>query len=96
MHGLTREACDEDLKAQRAIERVIQIIGDAVNKLSAELLANNPDIEWRKIYAARNIVVHHYWGVDHDVLWDVVETKLGELDAKVSDLLTQANPEATG
>lgn len=93
--GLDRESYGRDIKAQRAIEREIQIIGDAVNKLSPELVASHSEIEWRKIYAARNVVVHHYWGVDQDVLWDVIETKLDALDATVTELLAQAGPEAT-
>lgn len=74
---------------QRAIERELQIIGDAVHKLSPELQAAHPDVEWHKIYAARNIVVHFYWGVDQDVLWDVVQTKLDPLYAKVTTLVGQ-------
>ncbi len=50
--GLDREAYGEGIKAQRAVEREFQIIGDAVNKLSADLVASHPDVEWRKIYTA--------------------------------------------
>lgn len=85
--GMDRAAYGADIKAQRAVERDIQIIGDAVHKLSAELTTSNPDVEWAKIYAARNVVVHFYWGVDQNILWDVVQTKLDPLHAKVVQLL---------
>jgi uncharacterized protein with HEPN domain len=75
--GLDREAYENDVKAQRALERELQIIGDAVHRLSPEFVAQHLDVEWRKIYAARNVVVHHYWGVDQDILWDIVENKFG-------------------
>ena len=92
MTGLDQDAYKKDVKTQRAVERELQIIGDAVHKLSDELVQGHPDIEWRKIYAARNVVVHFYWGVDQDILWDVVTTKLDPLYAKVNELLAKEAP----
>ena len=85
--GLDRAAYDADIRVQRAVERELQIIGDAVHKLSIALTSAHPDIEWEKIYAARNVVVHFYWGVDQNILWDVVQTKLQPLHAKIDQLL---------
>ena len=85
--GVDRAQYLADIRIQRALEREIQIIGDAVHKLSPELVDAHPDIDWKRIYAARNVVVHAYWGVDQEILWDVVETKLEPLYAKVTELL---------
>lgn len=90
--GLNRETYGQDVKAQRAVERELQIIGDAVHKLSEDLVAAHPDVDWKKIYTARNVVVHFYWGVDQDILWDVVQTKLDVLYAKVVEILAAEEP----
>lgn len=87
------EAYSRDIKAQRAVERELQIIGDAAHKLSDELVQAHPEIEWKKIYAARNVVVHMYWGVDQDILWDVVQTKLDPLQTTVRELLAREEPQ---
>ena len=86
--GMDSAAYLADRVKQRAVEREVQIIGDAVHKLSLGLTAAHPEIEWERIYSARNVVVHMYWGVDQDLLWQIVETKLDPLYAKVSELLT--------
>lgn len=91
--GMDREAYGRDVKAQRAVERGLQIIGDAVHKLSDELVHAHPEIEWKKIYAARNVVVHMYWGVDQDILWDVVQTELDPLQTTVRELLASEEPQ---
>lgn len=92
VRGLDRETYGQDVKAQRAVERELQIVGDAVHKLSEGLIAAHPDVEWKKIYAARNVVVHFYWGVDQDILWDVVQTNLDPLHAKVVEILATEEP----
>lgn len=85
--GLDRATYLADVRTQRALEREIQIIGDAVHKLSSDLRAAHPDVEWDRIYAARNVVVHAYWGVDQDILWNIVEAKLDGLYARVVQIL---------
>lgn len=72
---------DADLlkMAEDAIERNLQIIGEAVNHLPAEITDAHPEIAWPQIRGFRNILVHHYFGVDVDVVREVVETHLRPL-----------------
>ena len=61
---MDRDAYEADTKTQRAVERNLQIVGDAAHKLSNALKQANADIPWDGIYAARNAVVHVYFGVN--------------------------------
>jgi uncharacterized protein with HEPN domain len=65
--------------AEDAIERNLQIIGEAANHLSAEITEAHPTIGWPQIRGFRNILVHQYFGVDAAVVREVVETHLPPL-----------------
>lgn len=72
---------DPDLiaMAQDAIERNLQIIGEAVNHLPESVTAAHPEIPWPQIRGFRNILVHQYFGVDIDIVRDVVQNHLPPL-----------------
>ncbi|MDN6555533.1 DUF86 domain-containing protein [Acidipropionibacterium acidipropionici] len=65
--------------AEDAIERNLQIIGEAAKYLPEELTGAHPEIAWPQIRGFRNILVHRYFGVDPDIVRDVVETHLPPL-----------------
>lgn len=65
--------------AQDAIERNLQIIGEAANHLPAAITAAHPEIAWPQIRGFRNILVHQYFGIDIEVVRDVVDTHLPPL-----------------
>jgi uncharacterized protein with HEPN domain len=62
----------EDLRTQDAIIRNLQVMGEAVKKVSAETRQAHPDVPWRDIAGMRDRVVHDYFGVSLDIVWDVV------------------------
>lgn len=76
--ALTDDARDAEM-AEDAIERNLQIIGEAVNHLPEEITGAHPEIAWPQIRGFRNILVHQYFGVDVDVVRDVVEAHLPPL-----------------
>ncbi len=65
--------------AEDVIERNLQIIGEAVNHLPDTIIGAHPEIAWPQIRGFRNILVHQYFGVDFDIVRDVVETHLPPL-----------------
>jgi len=67
--------------------RQLGVIGEASNRLSNELKATKPEIDWRKIVRLRNIVIHQYFGVDQEIIWDVIQQKLTELKNGVAMML---------
>lgn len=69
--------------------RNLEVIGEAVKRLPEQLRARRPDIEWQKIGALRDILIHQYFGVDVEILWDIVQNKLSPLGQAVEGLLRE-------
>ena len=72
----------------RAIVRSLEIIGEAATKVSDEFKAAYPYIEWKKMAGTRNRLIHDYFGVDYDIVWNIIQTpKLPDLQENISDIL---------
>ena len=81
-------AFQKDIKTKRAIERNIEIIGEAMSRI----LKKEPDFQItnaRKIVATRNRVIHGYDSVSEDVIWAIVVQELPKLDKEIDELLKQ-------
>ncbi len=71
--------------AEDAIERNLQIIGEAVNHLPGDITDAHPEVPWPQIRGFRNVLVHRYFGVNVDIILDVVETHLPPLAEALED-----------
>jgi len=69
-----------------AVIRNLEIIGESCRALSEEIRAKYPEVEWRKIVGLRNILIHQYFGVDLELVWDIVKNKLPELKIKIKEI----------
>ena len=87
--GREREDLDSDFVLAAALERLIEVIGEAANKISEETKALAPDLPWHEVIGMRNRLVHGYASVDHDIVWDVVTGDLAPLIAEVRQLLSE-------
>lgn len=81
-----------DRKLQLAVERAIEIIGEAARLLSPEFKAGHPHIPWLQIIAQRNVVAHDYGEIKQDRIWRVATTRIPELIAQLQPLLPPTDP----
>ena len=72
---------------QDAVLRNLQVIAESTQRLSQAVKATQPDIEWQKIAAFRNIVVHDYLGIDLETVWDITQRDVPELKNSVEAML---------
>ncbi len=68
--------------------RNLEIMGEAVKGLSQATRDSHPEVPWKKITATRDRVIHGYFGVDLDIVWEIVEKELPALREKIVSLPT--------
>ncbi len=71
----------------RAFSRSIEIIGEAVKNLSPSFRSAHSDIDWKKISGMRDRVIHQYFSVDYDLIWDAVNHKLPDIRKRIKGIL---------
>lgn len=69
----------DDRKTVDAVLHNLTIIGEAATKLLSDVKNTMTEIEWRKIIGLRDIVVHEYFGIDDQIVWDIITNKLAPL-----------------
>ena len=70
-----------------AVVRNLEIIGEAAKHVPANAREQMPDISWKKIAGLRNILIHEYFGVDNEIIWDVVVNQLPRLKSAIAQYL---------
>ena len=85
--GRTRADINDDDMLASALVREVEVIGEAANHVSEETRALAPDIDWGDIVGMRNNLVHAYWKINYDVLWDAITNKLPPLITELNRLI---------
>ncbi len=80
-------AWGSDRKTIDAVVRNFGIIGEAANHIPPEIQSRFPDIPWSQMRGIRNVLIHEYFGVDEEVLWETVQNDLPALQEKLNRLL---------
>lgn len=88
--GEGKEAFFREGIVQDAVIRNLEVIGETVKNLSAEMRSQHPEIPWTRIAGMRDVLIHVYFGVRLETVWNAVEHRLPELKAHIERLLVEA------
>jgi uncharacterized protein with HEPN domain len=81
----------EDEKTLSAVVWQLAVIGESVANLTNDLRDANPQIAWNKISGTRNHLIHGYFSIDFDVVWDTTQNDLPKLKAEIEEILEDLN-----
>jgi len=94
--GLSFDGFMEQRMAQDAVLRNLQVIGEAAKKLSGDLCARHANVPWRDMAGLRDRIVHDYFGIDHEVVWDVMQNDLPALLPLIAAILQEESGAKSG
>lgn len=77
--GYSFEEYQADNKTKFAVERNFEIIGEAASRIPDDFKTANPEVEWRIIKDFRNFIIHEYFGINNEIVWDTIQLRLPEL-----------------
>lgn len=82
--GFTYDQWTNDRKTIDAVIRNIEIIGEAANHVPEDIQSRYPDIPWVQMRSIRNLLIHEYFGVDIDIIWQTITDDLPDLLKKIT------------
>ncbi len=84
-----REEFFESAKTRDAVIRNLQILAESSQRISPELKARHPDVDWKNMKGFRNILVHDYLGLDLEKIWMIVENDIPNLKKQATSILAE-------
>jgi uncharacterized protein with HEPN domain len=92
--AMTLDEFKSDKKTLHAVVRNLEVIGEAVKGVPSEVRQRHPRVPWQRIAGLRDILIHHYFEIDVDIVWDIVQTKLPELRQLLQTILSESGEAA--
>jgi uncharacterized protein with HEPN domain len=83
------DALQGDRRTFLAVVHSLEIIGEAARQMPRNFREKHPQIPWREIGGLRNVIAHEYFGLDNDIIWDVVRTQIPVLAAQMRQSLAE-------
>ncbi|KKQ35831.1 MAG: hypothetical protein US50_C0004G0020 [Candidatus Nomurabacteria bacterium GW2011_GWB1_37_5] len=79
LNNVSFESFIDDLKTAKAVERSLEIIGEAAKNLSDKFKKETEIVPWRDVGGLRDKIIHHYFDVDYKTVWDIIQNDLPKL-----------------
>ena len=95
-HYTDKMSFDDFVKDDKTIDAVVrnfEIIGEASNRIPENVRNRYPSIEWHRIISIRNRIIHEYFGVDYQIIWEIINTQLGILKNSIITALDDSKSE---
>jgi uncharacterized protein with HEPN domain len=86
--GIREEDFFKNTVLQRAFTRSLEIIGEASKKVDPEFKKQFPDIPWKPMAQMRDKLIHDYFGIDFQIVWDIVTKEIPKLQSLISKVLS--------
>lgn len=90
VEGMTYHAFTKDRRTQLAVERAVEIVGEAARKVSRTFQQAHPDVPWQKIVAQRHVLAHEYGEIKLDRVWRIATEHLPALVAQLAPLIPES------
>lgn len=84
--SMTLETFCADRRTIDAVVRNLEIIGEATKRIPKDIKAKYYAVEWQKIVGLRNILIHQYFGIDLEIIWDIVRNKLPKFEEQIRNI----------
>ena len=91
MQGVTRAAFENDRMRFDAVIRNLEVIGEAVKQVPESVRARYSSVEWRKIAGLRDILIHKYFHINIEIVWDVVQSNIPILKTEIQQMIKEKN-----
>ncbi|GAV22218.1 DUF86 domain-containing protein [Carboxydothermus pertinax] len=76
----------KDNKTIDAVVRNLEIIGEAANKIPNEITKHFPEIPWNAMRGIRNILIHEYFGINLEIIWETIQRDIPDLIKKIANI----------
>ena len=80
-----------DIKTQDAVIRALEILGEASKGVSVSVKDSFPDLPWKSMAGLRDKLIHDYFGVNLDIVWEVATDRMSDLSTQIKQILEQEN-----
>jgi len=89
VHDMSAEGFMADKKTVNAVVRSLEVIGEATGKIPRDVRMRYPDVPWDEIIGMRNRLLHEYFGVDLDIVWQTIQEDLAPLETAITIMLNE-------
>lgn len=86
---MTGEHFRNDTRTQDAVVRNLEVIGEATKNLSTQIKKANPHVPWKTLAGVRDKMIHHYFGINYEIVWTIAKKEFPSLLPRIEDILTK-------